>query len=411
VSYHQEQNDFGKPTSGPNDPAEELPLDPLAPVGARHSAGGRTFWILFSVGWLAYIGLVVTQSVLVGGKPPGPPLASTLGPISLAVVLAWRRRDLLRPESTLLRNIAVHLGLGVTYAVTSALLSTSLHELTVPPVDNPFIDDPLALAEYLFFRYLILYALLLGFLMWTESISRVQESYAIVAREAVLRARAEAKALRAQFNPHFVFNTLHSLMMLVREEPKAAEKAIEDVAALIRYASLLERQGQDVVPLRQEIEIAERYLALETLRLSERLAVVWEVDPGLERYYVPSFSLQTLLENAIKHGLSPRPEGGTVRIRIALEQRHLAMSVEDDGMGADPGDVLEAEGKGLNLLARRLISLCGPSATLTWRTALGQGFSVLVRIPLIPTAQGKLGPTTAGPESNVRSPNRSERLP
>ncbi|UCC74909.1 MAG: histidine kinase [Gemmatimonadota bacterium] len=410
MSYRQEQNDLRRPTSGPKDPPEAASLDPLGPVGARGSAGGRTFWILFSVGWLAYIGIVATQATI-GRKPLGPPLASALGPICLAVVLAWRRRDLLRPESTLLRNIAVYLGLGLTYATSSAVLSAVLFDLSVPPGDTSFIDDPVGLAKYLFFVYLILYAVLLGFLMWTESISRVRESYAIVAREAVLRARAEAKALRAQFNPHFVYNTLHSLMMLVREEPKAAEKAIEDVAALIRYASQLERQGQDTVLLRQEIEIAERYLALETLRLSDRLAVVWEVAPGLEGYRVPSFSLQTLLENAIKHGISPRPEGGTVRIRIALEQGHLAMSVEDDGMGADPGDVLEAEGKGLSLLARRLTSLCGPSATLTWCTAPGQGFSVLVRIPLTLTAQGKSGPSTAGPESNVRSPNGGERLP
>jgi hypothetical protein len=410
VSYHLEQNDFHVRTSGPNDPAEQLPLDPLEPLGSGHSAGSRSFWILFSVGWLAYVGLLAT-SATIGREPLGPPMASTLGPIALAAVLAWRRRDLLRPESTFLRTVALHLGLGVIYALTSAIVSAVSVGMTVPPGDTFWNAGPVTLVEYLSFLYFILYLVLIGFLMWTESISRVQESYAMAAREAVLRTRAEARALRAQFNPHFVFNTLHSLMMLVREEPKAAAKAIEDVAALIRYATRLERQGQDTVPLRQEIEIAERYLALETLRLSERLAVVWEIAPGLECHNVPSFSLQTLLENAIKHGLSPKPEGGTVRIRVALEHRHLELSVEDDGMGADRENVLEAEGKGLHLLARRLVALYGRGASLTWRTACGQGFSVLLKIPVQATAQETVGPTAAGPESDVLSPNGGKRLP
>ena len=154
---------------------------------------------------------------------------------------------------------------------------------------------------------LFFYALLAGFLMWSESIVRVNESHAMLAREAMLRAEAESKALRAQFNPHFVFNTLHSLMLLVRAEPDAAERAIEDVAALIRYASVLQRKGVDAVALETEVDIARRYAALEKLRLQERLTVVWDIPDELGRCAIPAFSIQSLLENAVKHGISPRP--------------------------------------------------------------------------------------------------------
>ena len=116
------------------------------------------------------------------------------------------------------------------------------------------------------------------------------------------------------------------------------------MAALIRYASVLERRDLDAVPLGQELEIARRYLGLESLRLSERMEVGWEIDPGLETVAVPPFSLQVLLENAIKHGIAPKEEGGRIRIRIREEGGGLAIEVEDDGIGIPSdriGEVVE----------------------------------------------------------------------
>jgi LytS/YehU family sensor histidine kinase len=234
---------------------------------------------------------------------------------------------------------------------------------------------------YFTFLYFMLYTVLAGFMMWSESLHRVQESRALAARESVLRAQAEAKAVRAQFNPHFVFNTLHSLMLLVRADPSAAERAIEDVASLIRYASILERRNQDVVPLGEELEIARRYMGLEALRLSDRMTVEWEIEADLERVGVPPFSLQTLLENAIKHGISPREEGGSVRVQVRREGGHLVISVEDDGLGAESEAVKEAEGKGLDLLRRRVSTLFGDKASLGWDTSPGDGFTVVLRLP------------------------------
>jgi sensor histidine kinase YesM len=355
----------------------------MGPGRIEEPVSTRSFWGLFTAGWIAYFG-ILAGTAAVQGESFLAPFASAIAPVCMATVVASQRRRLLRVEASILKTVALHVGLGATYAASSALLSTILLQLFQGPVDTLWVADPMFLFGVLSFNYLLLYTVLAGFLMWTESINRAHESQAATAREAVLRAQAEAKALRAQFNPHFVFNTLHSLMSLVREDPKAAEKAIEDVAALIRYASVIERRGQDAVPLGQELKIAERYLALETLRLSERLEVGWDVRPGLEHIAVPSFSLQTLLENAIKHGLAPKPEGGAVRIGVTIENGKLALSVEDDGMGADPIEVERAEGTGLSLLERRVEMLFGDEGSLTWKTAPGQGFSVLLRIPASP---------------------------
>jgi LytS/YehU family sensor histidine kinase len=285
------------------------------------------------------------------------------------------------PEHPVLRTGGTLLITGILFAALSALCSTLL--IRALDLENVLLRgaEPRLLFPKLVVYAIVLFAILVGFLMWTVSAERVQESRAIAAREAVLRAKAEAKALRAQFNPHFVFNTLHSLMLLVREDPGTAEQAIEDVASLIRYASSLERRGQDVVPLSQEVEIARKYLALESLRLEDRMEVVWEVADELGDVAVPAFALQTLLENAIKHGLSPKPEGGTITIRVRAEGERMSLTVGDDGMGAVASEVVASDGNGLTLLGHRLLGLYGDAASSTWHTEPGRGFTVTLEWP------------------------------
>lgn len=371
-----------------SDDKARAPLSGAATV--EKPVSDRSFWALVAAGSLAYVAVLVLPANF-DNESLLPRLLCTVAPLSLGYLIAWRRRDLLRPEASLLGTAGILLVLGVAYAVLSAAVSAGLLGLTVTPPGTLWSARPTVLVGFLSLSYLLLYGVLAGFLMWTESINRVQESRAISDREAVLRAQAEARVLRARFNPHFVFNTLHSLMLLVRADPKAAERAIEDVAALIRYASLLDRSGKDTVPLSQEVAMAEKYLALENLRLADRLKVEWEVAAEVGRFAVPSFSLQTLLENAIKHGLSPKPEGGTIGVRLDRSDERLILSVADDGVGADPSDVTRNEGRGLSVLKQRLAALHGSAASLTWHTAPGEGFSVLLEVPATPADEPATG--------------------
>jgi two-component sensor histidine kinase len=347
----------------------------------------RGFWAVFTAAWLAYTGLVFSLAVLTEGLSLDRGLLLALtsaGPAALlAIPVALRRRELLRPEWTLTRTALVHLGVGLVYALTTAVVLTALGKAT--GIEEAGAESVGTMAAVIYRTVFggFLYVILAGFLMWSESIRRVHESRGLAAREAVLRAQAEAKALRAQFNPHFVFNTLHSLMLLVRADPAAAERAIEDVATLIRYASILQRNEIDTVPLTKELEVARRYLALEQLRLEDRLEVMWsvEVDPG--RVAIPSFALQTLVENAIKHGLEPLPEGGTVRIAVSAREGVLEVVVSDDGQGAHPSSVEGADGHGLQLLRQRLHTLYGEEGSLVWETGVGEGFRVALRLPAV----------------------------
>lgn len=345
----------------------------------------RGFWAVFAGAWLAYFALYVTAASRAEGVTlvwaGAMALVQALPPAALSVVVALRRRDLLEPERTLARTVLMHALVGMLFAVTSG----AIVRVSVSAIDWPESLMPKGEHAEPFLLHvvsgLVLYAILAGFLMWAESLRRVHESRSVAAREAMLRAQAEAKALRAQFNPHFVFNTLHSLMLLVRADPAAAEQAIEDVATLIRYASVLQREDVDLVPLAKELEVARRYLALEELRLEDRLQVAWSVEVDPDSVTVPPFVLQTLLENAIKHGLEPKPAGGTVAIRAAVEDGMLGITVSDDGQGADPESVERAANHGLHILSKRLVSLYGDSGSVRWRTQTGQGFTGTARFP------------------------------
>jgi two-component system, LytTR family, sensor histidine kinase AlgZ len=124
-------------------------------------------------------------------------------------------------------------------------------------------------------------------------------------------AAARLSELQARIRPHFLFNTLNSAIALVREEPRKAETLLEDLSELFRSALI--DQG-DAVPLSQEIELAQRYLAIEELRFGSRLRIQWSIDPSSLNAKLPPLLLQPLVENAIKHGVEPSPSGADVKI-------------------------------------------------------------------------------------------------
>ena len=124
--------------------------------------------------------------------------------------------------------------------------------------------------------------------------------------------QARLAELQARIRPHFLFNTLNSAIALVRAEPARAESLLEDLSDLFRHALA---EQSDAVTLAQEIELAERYLAIEQVRFGNRLKVEWDLDDGVDHALLPPLLLQPLVENAVKHGVEPDPQGGRLRIR------------------------------------------------------------------------------------------------
>jgi len=186
-------------------------------------------------------------------------------------------------------------------------------------------------------------------------------------RQAALAARAEAEAadarlaaLQAQMNPHFLFNALNTVAALVRTSPSTAERTVEHLADVLRRT--LARTSRTTGTLEEEIEYLKAYLAVEQQRYGERLQVSWEIADETRRMALPPLLLQPLVENALRHGLGARLEGGHLAIEAEREGDSLRLSVTDDGAGLPSRP---REGTGIGNLRRRLSTLYGDRARFT----------------------------------------------
>ena len=192
--------------------------------------------------------------------------------------------------------------------------------------------------------------------------------------DSALRA-AELANLRAQLQPHFLFNTLQSISTLMHRNPDRADKMLTDLADLLRLS--LRTTGTQEVPLREELGFLERYLSIMRVRFGDRLNITVDAAPDVLDALVPSLVLQPIVENAIRHGMEDRADRGKVEVRARRENGRLHLEVADDGPGmpARPG-----EGVGLANTRERLRRLYGDAAALELRNE--RGLTVALRIPL-----------------------------
>lgn len=227
------------------------------------------------------------------------------------------------------------------------------------------------------------------FLLVVKDVYREQEKATVDARHQTSQIQAELQALRAQVNPHFLFNTLATIGALTRTSPERAREIVKRLSEFLRRS--LHRQEQQV-PLADELKTVELYLDIEQARFGTRITSDIEVDPALSRTMVPVFSVQLLVENAVKHGIGPRPEGGRVAVTAHREGGRLRIRVEDDGLGLhqDRLDRINrrefegyGEGTGLRNLQRRLELMYGGPASLRLSQAgEGTGIVAILDLPL-----------------------------
>src|SRR5215471_13016093 len=191
-------------------------------------------------------------------------------------------------------------------------------------------------------------------------------SYAIQTRNRLheketLAARARLDAIRARLNPHFLFNALHTLAALVKFRPNLAEGAIERLGDMLRYT--LKEDGRELVEFSEEYDFTRQYLAFEHLRYEDRLKIEVQIDRESYNFEIPPFSMQTLAENAVRHAISNRPEGGSLWIRCSSHDGSLTVSVRDDGPGGS-SESGQSHQFGLHSLRERLRAAYGAAADL-----------------------------------------------
>ena len=215
----------------------------------------------------------------------------------------------------------------------------------------------------------------------------------------LLQARMEA--LQSQINPHFLFNTLNSVSSLVRRDPDSARHMIVRLSNILRR---LLRKGDSFVPLREEVEFLDDYLDIEVVRFGrEKLKVVKELEPASLEHLVPSMILQPLVENAIKHGLADKLEGGTIYIRSRTAESRIIIEVEDDGVGMPVSGTSSSSGTGIGMVnvSERLQVVYGDAADITIESQPGRGALVRLMLPVLLAED--MGGSVAGALYEARS--------
>ena len=191
-------------------------------------------------------------------------------------------------------------------------------------------------------------------------------------------SHAELENLKSQLHPHFLFNSLHSIGVLMQEDVDAASHLLVCLGDLLRMA--LERRENEIT-LQSELEFVGKYLEIEQTRFHDRLKVHMDVPPDLLGVYVPSLALQPLVENAIKHGISVDSAAGRLEIAAQLHNGRVRLCIRDDGPGPAPGSRLRF-GVGLANVQSRLKQLYGDESSLELTGGDGRGCEAIITIPL-----------------------------
>ncbi|MEA2446287.1 MAG: two-component system, LytTR family, sensor kinase, partial [Thermoleophilales bacterium] len=200
-------------------------------------------------------------------------------------------------------------------------------------------------------------------------------------------AQAQLQTLKMQRQPHFLFNTLHGIAGLVRDNRnKAAVNMLAGLSDLLRYT--LENAGKQEVPLKEELEFLELYLDIQQMRFSDRLRVEMQIEPETLDALVPNLILQPLVENAIRHGTSRRAASGTVGVMARRDNGLLRIQIYDDGPGLKRDDgVKPVEGVGLSNTRARLVQLYGERQKFALSERESGGVEATLVIPFVRAAE------------------------
>ena len=191
-------------------------------------------------------------------------------------------------------------------------------------------------------------------------------------------AQSQLQVLKMQLHPHFLFNTLNAISALIRESPDEADEMVSRLGDLLRMT--LDTAGLQEVTFKKELEFLKHYLDIEQTRFQDRLKIEMAIDPETLDGLVPSMILQPLVENSVRHGVAPRPEGGCIKIKAWRDHSLLRLEVEDDGPGLNTHTPLK-ERVGLTNTRARVSNLYGSEHGLRLRHAAGGGLVVSLSIP------------------------------
>jgi two-component system, LytTR family, sensor kinase len=351
-------------------------------------------WILILCGWTVVGLLFATQQILVEKIQGAHANWVVEGTLVLAdwyiwaactplVIVLAKRFPLMGPKFAL--HIGIHtitslmmapLTSAIEYFLSLGILRFLFH-ITGPDVSH-FVSSLEAGVLFMSFTGMLTYWLVIGLYQAVHFYQVALDRQTIAAQLEMQLSHAELENLKSQLHPHFLFNSLHAIGVLMQEDVDAASHLLVSLGDLLRMA--LERRENEIT-LRSELEFVGKYLEIEQTRFHDRLKVHMDVPPDLLDVYVPSLALQPLVENAIKHGFSVDSNASRLQIAAKVYDGRVWLRVRDDGPGPAPAPRLRF-GVGLSNVQSRLNQLYGDQSSLELTGGDGRGCEAIITVPL-----------------------------
>ncbi len=326
------------------------------------------YWLAQFLGWGAYFALSIVLIYFSGGLKITFGLFSfTVTSIIIAVLCSHGIRFLILRLNVEGTNILKLIGLTLVYCIIGSILVEVYQNILFPRwfgMDFFLAEEDVSMEitgiEFIFatFRSLLLFSVWSGVYIAFLFIEKARKQEILNLKWDASKNEIELKNLRAQLNPHFLFNSLNSIRALVGLDPEQATTAITGLSTLLRSSINLGKQK--VVRLEDEMALVKSYLELEQIRFEERLKISYKVAENTSKCEIPPLMVQTIVENSIKHGISKLIDGGTITIEAELQGNTLVLAVSNPGML----DVKRADdGVGISNTKKRLEILFGERAS------------------------------------------------
>ena len=353
-------------------------------IGRRTAGRALRLFGVFLL-WTALAGFFATQ-LYFAGLPWNRALAWTLPrwyAWGLVTPLIFRLDRRLAATTTLPARLALHVPLAVVWTAVTIVLRLIARPLRGTPL-------PGEMTLYLLDRFysdLPIYAVIAGISfarLYAAQVKRgIEEAHELALRSADLERRlveARLQSLRAQLQPHFLFNALNTISAFTESNPQMARRLMAQLGDLLRAS--LRHTAQPLTTLGEELTFLDDFLAIESARFEGRLKVSVSAEDDLLARMVPAFLLQPLVENAIRHGVGTRRSGGQVEVSVTRDGAGLQIRVRDDGVGLPPGWRFERDaGVGLKNVAARLEHLYGRPGLITLVPRASGGLEVQIDLP------------------------------
>ncbi|HYE72202.1 MAG TPA: histidine kinase [Blastocatellia bacterium] len=301
---------------------------------------------------------------------------------TLTPIMLWLSRRFPLQGGNLLRPLAIHIFAALVISVVISgefIIARNLIMGSLFPESVPYFESFSQLVPKEFHVGLMVYGPVLGIDQAIAYYFRYRERELQALNLETQLVQAQLDALRMQLHPHFLFNTLNSISVLMHRDIDAAERMLLQLSSLLR--ATLAGSGTHEIELRQELEILERYLEIEQIRFQDRLTVKMHIDPAALDALVPQFFFQPLVENAIRHGIANRESGGTIDIYAQRKDSEVYLEVRDNGPGFDASKGSLIEGVGLSNTRSRLEYLYGAKSHLKVCNAETGGLAVMAKLP------------------------------